>query len=202
MRIETESSIAISESLASYMLGSFIYHDRNVDPIFEKRMSHVDTAKYTIADLYIQNEKLAFEVKSVEHGTSALKGIIQSSIYKEQVSDAIFVMQTPRRRKLKESIESFSESTGVGVIWINGIPSICSEDMITKATGGCTKPFQLWKERTYSVTRKAIESRSRTEWIGDYLDALDRVITDYPDEIFEFAVEPDPTIGGFSDIFV
>lgn len=201
MRITTKSAIDISESLASFLLASHIYHTRDYDPIFEKRMSRVNTAKYTIADVYLQSNNTTFEVKSVEHGTSALKGVIQSSIYLEQSFKSILVMQKPRRRKLADAIETMSDMHNVGVIWIIGVPTICSEETIKRATGGCTKPFNLWKQRRYTSTRNAIIQKSRSEWIDEYIETLEQVIIEHDDEIFEYAIEPEHKPDGFGDIY-
>lgn len=201
MRITTKSAINISESLASFLLSSHIYHTRGVDALFEKRMTHVNTAKYTIADVFIPSGNTAFEVKSVEHGTSALKGVIQASIYLEQASKSILVMQKPRRRKLASAIESMSEAHNVGVIWIVGIPTICSKETIERATGGCARPFNLWKQRRYSTTRNAIIQRSRSGWATEYIETLEQVIIERPDEIFEYAIKPAPRGEAFGDIY-
>jgi len=201
MRITTRSAINISESLASFLLSSHIYHTCDRDPIFEKRMNHVDTAKYTISDVYLPTNNTAFEVKSVEHGTAALKGVIQSSIYLEQASKSILVMQKPRRRKLVHAIESMSEAHNVGVIWIVGIPTICSEETIKRATGGCTKPFKLWKQRRYTTTRNSIIQKSRSGWIKEYIETLEQVIIERSDEVFEYAIQPPHRGEGFGEIY-
>lgn len=201
MRIVTKSVIDVSESLAAFITASYIHQSRGCDPIFEKRMSHVNTAKFTIADIYLPKRDVAFEVKSIEHGNSALKGVIQSSIYKEQVDNSVFVMQKPRREALEKAIESMCEEHGVGVIWIIGIPNICSEQMITNATGGCSKPFELWKQRRYSMTKTAIKGKSRSGWSDEFISTLEQTIIEKSSEIFEFSVKPNADKGGFSDIY-
>lgn len=201
MRVTTKSAIDISESLASFLLASRIYNNIGCDPVFEKRMSHVDTAKYTIADVFVPTDNVAFEVKSIEHGTSALKGVVQSSIYLEQASESVLVMQKPKRTNLVDGIESFSRALNVGVLWIVGIPKMCSERMIKKATRGTTKPFELWKENRYSHTKKAIIQRSNTDWIDEYIQTLEQVVEEKGDEIFKFAVQPERNGNGFSDIY-
>lgn len=201
MRITTRSAIDISESLASFLLSSHIYHTRERDPVFEKRMTHVDTAKYTIADVFLPSKNTAFEVKSVEHGTSALKGVVQSSIYLEQADKSILVMQKPRRRKLADAIESMSKAHDVGVIWIVGVPTICSDETIERATGGCTKPFNLWKQRRYTTTRNAIIEKSRSGWADEYINTLEQVIIERSDEIFEYSVKPPSRGDGFGSIY-
>jgi len=202
MRIITRSAIDISESLASFLLASHIhYTHQRCDPVFEKRMKYVDTAKYTIADLYLPSKSVAFEVKSIEHGTSALKGCLQSSIYLEQVDKAVFCMQKPRRRKLAEAIESYCKSLNVGVVWIIGVPIICSEETIKKATGGNAKPFELWKKNRYIATKRAIMSKSRSDWADEYIATLEQVIRENHEQIFSFAVKPEPSGDGFSDIY-
>lgn len=201
MRITTESAIDISESLASFLLGSYIHNVIGEDPLLEKRLSHVDTGKYSIADLYYPSKDTAIEVKSVAHGNSALKGVIQASMYKEQTDNSIFVMQQPRRRPLRNGIEAFASRHGVGIIWILGIPTICDENTIEKATGGVPNPFYVWKQQRYSTTRDTIIARSRTDWIDEYIHTLEQVIEEHKDSIFDFTVEPDDSIGGFSDIY-
>jgi hypothetical protein len=201
MRITTQSAVNVSESLAGFLLGSYIYNVMGEDPLMEKRLKHVDTGKFSIADLYYPSKDTAIEMKSQAHGNSALKGVVQASMYKEQTDDAVFCMQRPSRRALTEAIESFAESHGVGVIWLNGVPNICSDSMIEKATGGCPDPFYSWKERRYSTTKRAIESRSRTSWIDEYLDTIEQVVVEEGDDMFKFAISPDSSVGGFSDIY-
>jgi len=201
MQITTRSSIDISESLASYLLGCHIRRNLEQPAVFEKRLNNVITGKYSIADVYIPTQDIAIEVKSIAHGSSALKGVLQASMYKEQVDNSIFCMQKPRRDALVDGIESFASSSGVGVIWIIGIPTVCSEDTIQNVTGGNSKPFELWKQRRYVLTKEAIIDRSRTNVITDYLNTIEQVVENKKDEIFEFAVNPDSAVGGFSEIY-
>lgn len=201
MRVTTQSAINVSESLAGFLLGSYIYNVMDEDPLMEKRLKHVDTGKFSIADLYYSSKDTAIEMKSQAHGNSALKGVVQASMYKEQTDNAVFCMQRPGRRTLADAIESFADSHGVGVIWLNGVPNICSDSMIEKATGGCPDPFYSWKERRYSITKRAIIARSRTNWADEYLDTIEQVVVEEGNKMFDFAVEPDPSIGGFSDIY-
>lgn len=200
MRITTQSAIDISESLASYMLASYIYHNKGQNVTFEKRMGYVDTGKFSIADLYYPQRDMGIEVKSLAHGSGALKGVIQASMYKEQVDNGAFCIQKPRRSSLRETLEGMCETHGVGLLYIKGIPSICSKDTIEKATGGCTKPFELWKAGSYRDTRLNIISNSHTEWIEEYIVTLDRVIDEYSDEIFEFNIKPDPSVPGLNEL--
>jgi len=130
-----------------------------------------------------------------------LKGVVQASMYKEQIDDAVFCMQRPRRKSLTDTIVGMADMHGVGVVFLNGIPTLCDEDTITSATGGCEKPFELWKRGRYSTTRDNIITRSRTDWIEDYLDTLDQIVCEHSDDIFEFAVKPDSTVGGLSDMY-
>lgn len=201
MRVTTQSSIDVSESLAGFILGSYIHNVLDEDPLMEKRLNHVDTGKFSIADLYYPSKDTAIEMKSQAHGNSALKGVIQASMYKEQTDNSVFCMQKPRRRALSDAIESFAESHGVGVIWINGVPNICNQSMIEKATGGCSDPFYSWKERRYSTTKRAIVARSRTNWADEYIDTLEQIVIEEGDSMFNFAVKPDSSVGGFSDIY-
>lgn len=89
----------------------------------------------------------------------------------------------------------------MGVIWLNGVPDICSQKTITRATGGVPDPFNVWKQETYSRTRQAIIDRSRSDWVEDYIDTLDQVIIEHNDDMFEFAVKPDESIGGFANLY-
>jgi len=164
-------------------------------------LSRVKTGKFSIADIYHREKRAAIEVKSVAHGNSALKGVIQASMYKEQAPNAILCMQRPRRSNLEETIELKSKHHGVGVIWIDGIPNICAEDIIESATGGCSKPFELWKRRTYTATRSNIIAHSKSNYINEYLETLDQIILEQPDEIFDFAVEPDESKEGLYNIY-
>lgn len=199
-KIVAESAISITESLASYMLGSYINNTRGVDPKFEKRMEYVKTAKYTISDLFVMESDIAFEVKSREHGTSALKGCFQASIYKEQCSNAALCIQRPRRKHLRLTLERICSAYGVGLVYIESIPSICSDDTIENATGGCTKPFELWKDSSYERTKMNIVGKSRSDWIGEYVETLDRLVYEHADEIFNFKIEPDPSVPGLSEV--
>lgn len=201
MRITTESSIDISESLASFLLGSHISNNMGKSALFEKRLTNVNTGKYSIADVYIPSLNTAVEVKSIAHGSSALKGVVQASMYKEAVDDAIFCMQRPRRNSLKESIESMALFHGVGVIYITSVPNIVDENMIIKATGGCSKPFELWKNSRYITTRKNIIARSRSEWIEEYIETMEQIVCERTDEVFDFAIKPDSTKPGLSNIY-
>lgn len=200
MKITTESAIDISESLASYMLASYIYQMKGKDVAFEKRMGYVDTGKFSRADIYYAEKDMGIEVKSIAHGNSALKGVIQASMYKEQTDNGVFCIQKPRRRSLRETLEGMCETHGVGLVYIVGIPSICSEDTIKKATGGCVKPFELWKGRSFQDTRLKIISNSRSDWADEYIATLDKVIDEYSDEIFNFKIEPDPSVPGLSKL--
>jgi hypothetical protein len=200
MRITTQSAIDISESLASYMLASYISHENDQDVSFEKRMGYVDTGKFSRADIYYSGKDMGIEVKSLAHGSGALKGVIQASMYKEQVDNGVFCIQKPRRKSLRDTLEGMCTSYGVGLVYIQGIPSICSKDTIEKATGGCTKPFELWKSGTYRNTRLNIISNSQTEWIEEYIVTLDRVIEEYSDDIFNFKIEPDPSTPGLNEL--
>jgi len=199
-KIVTESAIDITESLATYILGSHLYNTQNIDGIFEKRMKNVYTAKYTIADIYIPSENITFEVKSVEHGTSALKGCFQASIYKEQVDNGILCMQRPRRGQLRTTLESICDAYGIGLIYIQGIPSICSKDNITQATGGCAKPFEIWKKSRFTTTRANIITKSRSGWADEYIKTLDNVIHEYGSDIFKFKIQPEPDKNGLCNI--
>jgi len=169
--------------------------------LFEKRLNNVKTGKYSIADAYIPEQNTAIEVKSVAHGSSALKGVMQASMYKEQVDQGIFCMQRPKRRPLRNGIEGFCDGHGVGLIWIEGIPTICSEDNIVSATGGNPKPFEMWKQSRYSLTRDAIISRSNTQYIKEYIDTLESIVSERHDEIFDFVLEPDANVGGFLELY-
>lgn len=201
MRVVTEGSIDISESLAAFMLASYIYNIQNFDPYLEKRMEYVTTAKYTISDIYHREVDTAIEVKSKEHGNAALKGVLQASVYKEQADNSILCMQIPNREPLAKGILRFAEAHGVGVIWIRAIPDICSEDTIISATGGCNNPFKIWSRNRYSTTRDAIIERSRSNWAEDYINTLEEVIIEYNEEIFDFALKPDDSVPGFCDLY-
>lgn len=202
MRITTQSSIDITESLASFLLASHIFNNQSKSVLFEKRFTNIKTGKYSIADLYIPSDNTAVEAKSVAHGSSALKGVIQASMYKEEVDNSILCMQRPRRKNLRESIIGMAKSHGVGVIWLEGIPTICDESTITSATGGCSKPFELWKRGRYSTTKDNIIARSNSDYITEYIDTLEEIVCEKKDSIFKFVVKPDPNIGGLSDVYV
>lgn len=201
MNITTESAIDISESLASFLLASHLYHTVEANPVFERRMKHVDTAKYTIADVYLPKKNTGFEVKSIEHGTAALKGVLQSSIYLEEVDKSLLVMQKPRRRNLVKAIESMSDSHNIGVMWIIGIPNILDEDTVKRATGGCAKPFELWRQRDYQSTKRAIIAKSKSGWAQEYIETLEQIVEEKSDQIFEYSVKPSPCGRGFSEIY-
>lgn len=201
MRITTESAIEISESLATFLLGSHLHLVKGANPLFEKRLKYVDTGKFSVADIYLPAKDCAVEMKSTAHGNDALKGVVQSSVYKEQTNQAIFCMQKPNRRALVDGIESFSRASGVGVIFIVGVPTICSEQTIKRATGGNSKPFELWKRGRYTTTRNSIIHRSRSDWAKEYIETLEQVVKEKSDEIFEYAVEPDSRVEGFSELY-
>lgn len=201
MKITTDSSINISESLTSFMLASHLEENMSKTAIFEKRLNKIMTGKYSIADVYLPNPSVAIEVKSIAHGTSALKGVIQASVYKEQVKDGLFCMQRPRRKNLQETLESMCEMYGVGLIFIDGIPNVLSQDMIINATGGCAKPFRLWKRRRYSTTKENITSKSKSDWIKEYLETIEKIISEHSNEIFDYVVDSDPTKDGLYNIF-
>lgn len=196
VRITTRDAIEITESLASYMLSSYIYNTHGQDPSLERRMKYVKTAKYTVADVYHRNTDMAVEVKSVEHGNDALKGVIQASVYKEQSSQGVLCMQKPSRRNLANVIEGLAKSYGVGVIWIRRVPTVCDRNTITSMTGGCSKPFELWRGTTFRQTRQNIISNSKSDDIVEYLNTIDRIIETKYEDIFEFAVTPNPDIPG------
>lgn len=200
MRIITESAIDVSESLASYILSSYIYQATGNDVTLEKRMNYVNTGQFSRADLYYSDKDMGIETKSIAHGVECLKGVLQASIYKEQVENGAFCMQRPRRKALRESLESMCEQYGVGLVYIEGIPSICGEDSIIKATGGCAKPFELWKDSTFTSTRHKIVANSRSDWSTEYIETLDKVIYEYSDKIFNFKIDPKPEYPGLSKI--
>lgn len=200
MRVTTESAIEISESLAGFLLGSYLHNVKSIDPLIEKRLKHVNTGKFSIADLYYPSKDMAIEMKSRAHGNSALKGVVQASMYKEQADNATFCMQKPRRRALRNTLESMCGTYGVGLVYITSIPNICSHDTIEKATGGCAKPFELWKRDRYSTTKNNIIVKSRTNWCDEYIETLEQIIIEKKDDIFEFAVPPDSNKPGLNDI--
>ena len=200
MRIITQSAIDISESLAAYMLSSYIYQDKGYDVTLEKRLNYVNTGQFSRADIYYSEKDMAVEVKSIAHGNDALKGVLQASMYKEQTENSIFCMQTPRRNALRETLEGMCETYGVGLVYIDGIPNICSKDNIDEATGGCSKPFELWKDRTFTRTRDKIIANSRSGWANEYVNTLDQVIYEYAAEIFNFKIEPDSNTDGLAEL--
>lgn len=200
MRIITKSAIDISESLASYILSSYIYQTKGVNVSLEKRLDYVNTGKFSRADIYYPENDMAIEVKSTAHGNDALKGVLQASMYKEQTDHGVFCMQKPRRSSLRDTLESMCRSYGVGLVYIDGIPSICSGSSIEKATGGCSKPFELWKGRTYKDTRLKIISNSRSNWASEFVATLDDIIVEYSDRIFDFKIKPKQSAEGLSDI--
>lgn len=200
MRIITQSAIDISESLAAYMLSSYIYQDKGYDVTLEKRLNYVNTGQFSRADIYYSERDMAVEVKSIAHGNDALKGVLQASMYKEQTRNSTFCMQTPRRKALRETLEGMCESYGVGLVYIDGIPNICSKDSIDEATGGCSKPFELWKDSTFTRTRDKIIANSRSGWGDEYINTLDQVIYEYADQIFNFKVEPDNEKDGLDEM--
>lgn len=201
MKITTESSIDISESLACYILSSHISQSQGHRVVFEKRLTNINTGKYSIADAYLPVKNTAIEVKSIAHGSSALKGVIQASIYKEEIPNAMFCMQKPRRSGLRNGIEGMCATHGVGLIYIEGIPTICDSDTISSATNGVEKPFQLWKRSSYGATRQNIIQNSNSGWAEEYLDTLDQIIVEYKEEIFDMVVKPDPHVGGLSEVY-
>jgi len=200
MKITTQSAIDISESLAAYMLASYIYHTKDGNVRFEKRFNYVSTGEFSRADIYYADKDMGIEVKSTAHGNDALKGVLQASMYKEQSKHGVFCMQRPRRNSLRSTLESMCSTYGVGLIYIESIPSICSDDTIENATGGCAKPFELWKHNTFKSTKMNIASRSRTEWIDEHLNTLDQLILEHSAKIFNFKIEPNSSIPGLSDI--
>lgn len=201
MQVTTRSAVEVSESLAGFTLASYLHHVKGSDPRFERRLKHVKTGKFSVADIYYQPNNIAIEVKSVAHGNSALKGVIQASMYKEQTDNSIFCMEKPQRRALADGIESFAEAHGVGVIWLSGIPTMCSRSTIERATGGNPKPFQTWKKKRYTTTKNAIIQNSTSHLIEEFMDTFEQVVKERHDEIFEFAVKPDEDVGGFSQIY-
>lgn len=200
MRITTRSAIDVSESLATFLLASHLYHEKGVNPQFEKRLKYVDTGKFSVADIYLPTENCSIEMKSTAHGNDALKGVLQASVYKEQCDQAIFCIQKPKRRPLRESLESMCLTYGVGLIYITSIPTICSESTIKRATGGCTKPFELWRGRRYASTRNRIISKSRTGWIREYMDTLEQVIQSESESLFDFKIRPDSSVPGLKRV--
>jgi len=182
------------------MLASYIHQQKGYNIVFEKRLNYVDTGKFSRADIYYSQKDMAIEVKSIAHGNDALKGVIQASMYKEQTMDSLFCIQRPRRTTLRETLEGMCRSYGVGLIYIDGIPNICSKDNIEKATGGCSKPFELWKSKSFKDTKIRIIENSRSDWASEYIATLDQVICEYSEDIFNFKIEPDSSADGLSEI--
>jgi hypothetical protein len=85
-------------------------------------------------------------------------------------------------------------------VYIDGIPNICSKDNIDEATGGCSKPFELWKDRTFTRTRDKIIANSRSGWVDEYINTLDQVIYEYAGDIFNFKIEPDSDTDGLAEL--
>lgn len=197
MGSQVSTQVDISESMSSYIIASFIRSKYGEDVKFEHYLNHVDTGKFSIADVYLPSRDTAIEVKSLAHGNSALKGIIQASMYKEQCDNSLFFMQKPRRSNLAEGIENFGESHGVGVIFLENTPSLCSKNAVVKATGGCPNPFNVWRRDRFSTTRMNIIANSHSGKIEPYLDAIDRIISEYSSEMLDFAVKPDREKKGF-----
>lgn len=200
MEILTRSVIDISESLASYLLSSYIHSSKNYDVIFEKRLDYVKTGQFSRADIYYAHKDMAIETKSIAHGNDALKGVIQASMYKEQTDQSAFCIQKPHRKALRETLESMCRSYGVGLVYIHGIPKLCSKKNIENATGGCSKPFEIWKSKTYTSTKQKIISNSRSGWTSEYMNTLDQIVDEYSNSIFEFKIEPDSSVQGLSDL--
>jgi hypothetical protein len=196
VRITTRDAIEITESLASYLLSSYLYNVKGEDPSLERRMKYVKTAKYTVADVYYRGTDMAIEVKSTEHGNDALKGVVQASVYKEQSQNGVLCMQKPSRRNLSNVIEGFAESYGVGVVWITRVPTVCDRNTIASMTGGCSKPFELWRGSTFTRTRQNIISNSKSDDIVEYLDTIDTIMQHKYEDIFEFAVAPNSDVPG------
>lgn len=201
MRVVSNSAIEISESLCGYLLGSYIYNIQDNNCIFEKRLNHVRTNRFSIADIYYRTKDTAIEIKGKAHGNSALKGVVQASVYKEQVDNAVFCMQKPRRSSLVEGIESFASRHGVGVIWITGVPLMLKSKTIKSATGGNEKPFEIWKNQTFSSTRETIIERSNSDVISEFLNTLDVFTMQRRDDIFDFSVKPNAQIPGFCEMY-
>ena len=198
MQSVVSGKVDISESMSSYIAASFIYSKLGIDVKFERYLKRIKTGQYSIADIYIPSRDTAIEVKSLAHGNSALKGVIQSSIYKEQCSKSLLFMQKPRRDELAKGIVNFADGHGVGVIFLSNTPKMCSQEIVTKVTGGCPDPFNSWQTRRYSTTRENIIENSKTEAIKDYMTKLDCIINDRHQELFEFALKPSEDVEGFS----
>lgn len=190
--------VNISESMSSYIMASFIRSKFGIDAKFEHYLKRIKTGQYSIADVYIPPKDVAIEVKSLAHGNSALKGVIQASIYKEQCKNALFFMQKPRRSELAEGIVNFAEDHGVGVIFLENTPKICSEELVSRATGGCPDPFHVWQRDRYSTTRTNIIANSKNEAIEQYITTIDKIVKENYIEMFEFATKPERSKQGFS----
>ena len=197
MEITVKSAIEVSESLATYIFSSYINSELGIDVKLEHYLKHIKTGKYSIADVYVPNRDTAIEVKSVAHGNAALKGVIQASMYKEQCRNSLLFMQRPSRSELAVGIERFADSHGVGVIFLDSVPSICDDYTVKEFTGGCPNPFEAWKRDRYTTTRHSIISNSRSNWTDNYLDTLDEIIENCSQDMFDFAVKPDPQADGF-----
>lgn len=189
--------VSISESMSSYIIASFIHSKIGVDVKFEHYLKHIKTGQYSIADVYVPTKSVAIEVKSLAHGNSALKGVIQASIYKEQCDNALFFMQKPRRSELAEGIVNFAEDHGVGVIFLENVPKLCSEELVTRATGGCPDPFRVWQRDRFSTTRTNIIAKSKNETIKQYIGTIDKIIKENYTDMFNFASKPDKSRQGF-----
>ena len=201
MGSSVSTQVDISESMSAYIIASFLRSEYKEDVKFEHYLNHVNTGKFSIADVYLQSRDTAIEVKSLAHGNSALKGVIQASMYKEQCSNSLLFMQKPKRSELSTSIENFAREHGVGVIFLEATPKLCSSNLVTKATGGCPNPFYVWKRDRFSTTRTNIIANSNSDKIEPYLDTIDQVIADYYKEMFDFAVKPDKSQKGFYEYY-
>lgn len=195
--MQVPTQVNISESMSAYIIASFINSYYGKDVKFEHYLNHVKTGKFSIADVYLPSRDTAIEVKSLAHGNSALKGVIQASMYKEQCKNSLLFMQKPRRSKLAEGICNFAKSHGVGVIYLANTPRVCSKKIVTHATGGCPDPFRVWRRDKYSTTRMNIIARSRNDDIEQYLDTIDSLIESKYNNLLEFAVKPDSNKEGF-----
>lgn len=201
MEITVKSAIEVSESLATYILSSYIHSNLGIDVKLEHYLKHVQTGKFSIADVYIPNRDTAIEVKSVAHGNAALKGVVQASMYKEQCENSLLFMQKPTRSKLVEGIENFAASHGVGVIFLDSVPSICDDHTVKEFMGGCPNAFNVWKRNRFSTTRQSIISNSSSKWTHNFLDTLDQIIKEHSDQMFEFCIKPDPEVEGFYNYY-
>lgn len=197
MEITVKSAIEVSESLATYIVSSYINSEFGIDVKLEHYLKHVNTGKYSIADVYMPDRDTAIEVKSVAHGNAALKGVIQASMYKEQCRNSLLFMQKPTRSELATGIENFAASHGVGVIFLESVPSICDDHTVTEFMGGQSNGFEVWKRNRYSTTRHSIISNSSSDWVHNYLDTLDEIIEEHSEDMFEFKVKPQPEVDGF-----